>query len=57
MNSHTNARTTFAGRKLLIKRIGVVGLRRARIPMRTIAQVVGRSVATISRVLAALGPV
>jgi transposase InsO family protein len=30
-------------------------LRRARMPMRTIAQVVGRSVATVSRVLAALG--
>src|SRR5262249_6724769 len=30
-------------------------LRRARMPMRTIASVVGRSVATISRVLATLG--
>lgn len=109
MNSHKNARMTFTGRKLLIERIGVMGLmpaaeaagisprtarkwlqrfetegeaglmdrnsrprktrstmndelrarierlRRARMPMRTIAQVVGRSVATISRVLAALG--
>ena len=109
MNSHKNARTTFAGRKLLIERIGSVGLmpaaeaagisprtarkwlwrfeaqgeeglmdrssrpsktrstvddglrtrieqlRRARMPMRTIARVVGRSVATISRVLATLG--
>jgi len=109
MNSHKNARTTFAGRKLLIERIGVMGLmpaaeaagisprtarkwlqrfeaegeaglmdrssrpartrstmdeelharierlRRARMPMRTIAGLVGRSVATISRVLAALG--
>lgn len=26
MNSHKNARTTFAGRKLLIERIRVVGL-------------------------------
>ena len=26
MNSHKNARTTFAGRKLLIERIGVMGL-------------------------------
>ncbi len=26
MNSHKNARTTFAGRKLLIDRIGVMGL-------------------------------
>jgi len=109
MNSHKNARTTFAGRKLLIERIRVVGLmpaaeaagisprtarkwlmrfeefgeaglmdrssrpdrtrttvdgelrarierlRRTRMPMRTIANVVGRSVATISRVLAAAG--
>lgn len=109
MNSHKNARTTFAGRKLLIERIGVMGLmpaaeaagisprtarkwlqrfeefgeaglmdrssrpgrtrtttdnelrvrierlRRGRMPMRTIAGVVGRSVATISRVLAAAG--
>ncbi|NJD05103.1 MAG: IS481 family transposase, partial [Methylococcaceae bacterium] len=109
MNSHKNARTTFAGRKLLVERIRVVGLmpaaeaagisprtarkwlqrfeesgeaglmdrssrpvrtrttvneelrarieglRRGRMPMRTIAQVVGRSVATISRVLAACG--
>lgn len=109
MNSHKNARTTFAGRKLLIERIRVVGLmpaaeaagisprtarkwlqrfedsgeaglmdrssrpvrtrttvneelkarieglRRGRMSMRTIAQVVGRSVATISRVLAACG--
>lgn len=109
MNSHKNARTTFAGRKLLIERIRAVGLmpaasaagisprtarkwlqrfeefgetglmdrssrpdrirttvnselrarierlRRARMPMRTIANVVGRSVATISRVLATAG--
>lgn len=109
MNSHKNARTTFAGRKLLIERIEVMGLmpaaeaagisprtarkwlarfkkqgeaglldrssrpnktrstlddvlrvrieqlRRSRMPMRTIARVVGRSVATISRVLATLG--
>lgn len=109
MNSHKNARTTFAGRKLLIERIETVGLipaasaagislrtarkwraryqaygeaglmdrssrpkktrttldvelrerierlRRARMPMRTIARVVGRSVATVSRVLAVLG--
>lgn len=109
MNSHKNARTTYAGRKLLIERVGVMGLapaaeaagisprtvrkwlgrfeelgetdlmdrssrphktrstvdgelqarieqlRRARMPMRTIARVVGRSVATISRVLARLG--
>jgi hypothetical protein len=26
MNSHKNARTTFAGRKLLIERIAVMGL-------------------------------
>jgi len=109
MNSHKNARTTFAGRKLLIERIGSMGLipaaeaagislrtarkwlnrfealgesglmdrssrpsktrstvddmlrvrieqlRRSRMPMRTIARVVGRSVATISRVLAKVG--
>jgi transposase InsO family protein len=109
MNSHKNARTTLQGRKLLIERIGTLGLmpaaeaagisartarkwlrryqdegeagladrssrpmrtrstvdeelrhrierlRRARMPMRRIAQVVGRSVATVSRVLAALG--
>ena len=109
MNSHKNARTTFAGRKLLIERSRVVGLmpaaeaagislrtarkwlkrfeefgeaglmdrssrpertrttiddelrarierlRRGRMPMRAIAGVVGRSVATISRVLAACG--
>lgn len=109
MNSHKNARTTLQGRKLLIERIGTLGLvpaaaaagisertarkwlrryeadgiagladrssrpaktrstvdeelrqrierlRRSRMPMRRIAQVVGRSVATISRVLAALG--
>lgn len=109
MNSHKNARTTYAGRKLLIERIGVIGLmpaaeaagisvrtarkwlkrfeaqgeaglldrssrpartrstvdaelrarierlRRSRMPMHTIARVVGRSVATISRVLGALG--
>lgn len=108
MNSHKNARTTFEGRKLLIKRIAVMGLvpaasaagisvrtarkwlgrfrqagldglldrssrpyktrstvdsallqrieqlRRARLPMRTIASIVGRSVATVSRVLARL---
>ena len=109
MNSHKNARTTFAGRKLLIERIKAVGLmpaasaagisprtarkwlrrfresgeaglmdrssrpnqtrstiddelrvrieqlRRAHMPMRTIARVAGRSAATISRVLATLG--
>lgn len=109
MNSHKNARLTFEGRKLLIKRIDELGLtpaaaaagvspgtarkwrdrfetqglngllerssrpdktrstvdaqllqrieqlRRARMPMRRIAAVVGRSVATISRVLASLG--
>jgi len=109
MNSHKNARTTFAGRKLLIERIAVMGLtptaeaagvsvrtarkwlmrfeqagsdglldrssrphktrstvdealarrieqlRRARMPMRAIAAIVGRSVATVSRVLARLG--
>ena len=109
MNSHKNARTTFAGRKLLIERIEVVGLmaeaeaaaisprtarkwlrrfkdfgeaglvdrssrpdrtrttlddelrarierlRRAHMPMRAIASIVGRSVATVSRVLAGLG--
>ncbi len=109
MNSHKNARTTFARRKLLIERIRTMGLmpaalaagisprtarkwlgrfresgeaglidrssrphmtrstvddglrvrieqlRRARTPMRTIARVAGRSVATISRVLATLG--
>jgi transposase InsO family protein len=109
MNSHKNARTTYAGRKLLIERINVMGLtpaaeaagvslrtarkwlarfkaegeaglrdrssrprktrstingelsarieqlRRSRMPMRTIARTVGRSVATISRVLATLG--
>ena len=109
MNSHKNARTTYEGRKLLIERITVMGLRRAaqaagvsvrtarkwklrfesggdaglfdsssrphrtrttlnddllaridrlrrdRRPMRVIACVVGRSVATISRVLKRLG--
>jgi transposase InsO family protein len=109
MNSHKNARLTFEGRKLLIKRIAVMGLmpaaeaagistrtarkwrkrfeqegvdglmdrssrpaktrstindelalrieqlRRSRMPIRRIAAVVGRSVATISRVLARLG--
>jgi len=109
MNSHKNARTSFAGRKLLIERIAKVGLmpaaeaagisirtarkwlkrfetegeaglmdrssrpartrssvneqlrtrieqlRRHRTPMRTIARIVGRSVATISRVLGRLG--
>ncbi len=109
MNSHKNARTTFAGRKLLIERIATMGLkpaaesagvsvrtarkwlyrfkqcgqdglldrssrpnttrctvdealckrieqlRRARMPMRAIAVIVGRSVATISRVLGRLG--
>lgn len=109
MNSHKNARTTFAGRKLLIERIDTMGLipaasaagisvrtarkwcqrfqaegeaglmdrssrpsktrtrldsqlrqrieqlRRGRMPMRRIAAIVGRSVATISRVLARLG--
>jgi len=78
MNSHKNARLTFEGRKLLIERIGIMGLiaaaqaagisaRTARKwrsrfqflgldglidqssrPMRRIAQIVGRSVATIS---------
>jgi len=109
MNSHKNARTTFAGRKLLIERIRTQGLipaaeaagisvrtarkwlaryakcgeaglfdrssrpqrtrttldarmrerieqlRRRRMPMRTIARVVGRSVATVSRFLSSLG--
>ena len=109
MNSHKNARTTFAGRKLLIDRIGVIGLmpaasaagislrtarkwlrrfetegeaglrdrssrpdktrstidaelrarierlRRDRMPMRKIAQVVGRSMSSISRLLATVG--
>jgi transposase InsO family protein len=109
MNSHKNARTTYAGRKLLIERIKREGLipaaeaagisvrttrkwlkrfqelgdaglfdrssrphrtrtnvspelctrieqlRRARMPMRAIARVVGRSVATVSRVLESLG--
>ena len=109
MNSHKNARTTYMGRKLLVERIGVVGLmpaaeaagisvrtarkwrrryetlgeaglmdrssrphrtrttidqelqtrieqlRRSRMPMRTIARVVGRSVASVSRVLASMG--
>jgi transposase InsO family protein len=109
MNSHKNARTTYEGRKLLIARIGELGLmpaaaaagislrtarkwqlrfmqeglrglfdrssrpaktrstvdaelserierlRRQRMPMRRIATVVGRSVATISRLLASLG--
>lgn len=109
MNSHQNARTTFAGRKLLIERIKTVGVaaaaeaagvsrrtahkwlrrfeaegeaglvdrrsrpqrprstvdeelrariarvRGSRMPMRRIAEVVGVSVATISRVLARLG--
>lgn len=109
MNSHKNARTTFEGRKLLIARIGDLGLmpaaaaagislrtarkwqsrfmqeglqglldrssrpaktrstldvelcgrierlRRQRMPMRRIAAVVGRSVATVSRLLASLG--
>ena len=109
MNSHKNARLTFEGRKLLIKRIAVMGLmpaaeaagisartarkwrirfqasgeaglmdrssrpqrtrsrldaellgrieqlRRSRMPMRRIAAIVGRSVATISRQLARLG--
>ena len=109
MNSHKNARTTFAGRKLLIDRIGVIGLmpaaeaagislrtarkwlrrfetegeaglrdrssrpdktrstidaelrarierlRRDRMPMRRIAQIVGRSVSSISRLLATVG--
>lgn len=36
-------------------RVRIERLRRARMPMRTITQVVGRSVATVSRVLAALG--
>lgn len=109
MNSHKNARLTFAGRKLLIERIAALGLmpaaeaagisvrtarkwlkrfqtqgdeglydrssrptrtrtgldealcqrieqlRRCRMPMRRIAATVGRSVATISRLLARLG--
>ncbi len=109
MNSHKNARTTYEGRKLLIARIGELGLmpaaaaagisvrtarkwqlrflqegpqglidrssrpartrstidaglrvrierlRRQRMPMRRIAAVVGRSVATVSRFLAPLG--
>jgi len=109
MNSHKNARTTLEGRKLLIARIGELGLaaaaaaagislrtarkwqdryeaegeaglrdrssrpsktrstldddlrermerlRRQRMPMRRIASVVGRSVATVSRVLRKLG--
>jgi hypothetical protein len=29
MNSHKNARTTYEGRKLLIKRVAVIGLSRA----------------------------
>jgi transposase InsO family protein len=109
MNSHKNARTTYEGRKLLITRIGQIGLipaaeaagisartarkwlerykaegeaglwdrrsrphktreswdeqllervanlRRQRMPMQLIARVVGRSLATICRWLAALG--
>jgi transposase len=109
VNSHKNARLTFEGRKLLVKRIAAMGLmpaveaagisartarkwlkrfnehgqqglydrssrparirmsldealcerieqlRRSRMPMRRIAAVVGRSVTTISRVLAGLG--
>lgn len=109
MNSHKNARLTLEGRKLLIKRIAVMGLapaaaaagisvrtarkwrqrferqgaaglhdrnsrpaqtrnsidaalaqrieqlRRSRMPLRSIACVVGRSVATISRFVATLG--
>ena len=109
MNSHKNARTSYAGRKLLIERIAVMGLmpaaaaagisvrtarkwlkrfaqhgeaglmdrssrpartrttvdaelrarierlRRGRMPMHAIARIVGRSVATISRVLGTLG--
>jgi len=109
MNSHKNARTTYEGRKLLIARIGELGLmpaaaaagissrtarkwqlrfmqeglqglmdrssrpaktrstidaelscrierlRRQRMPMHRIANVVGRSVATVSRLLASLG--
>jgi len=109
MNSHKNARTTYEGRKLLIARIGELGLmpaaaaagissrtarkwqsrfvqeglqglldrssrpaktrstvdaelrcrierlRRQRMPMHRISAVVGRSVATISRLLASLG--
>ena len=109
MNSHKNARTTFAGRKLLIERIATMGLkpaaesagisvrtarkwlwrfnqygqdglldrtsrphttrstvdealykrieqlRRARMPMRVIAAIVGRSMSTVSRVLGRLG--
>jgi hypothetical protein len=30
MNGHKNARTTFAGRKLLIERIQTIGMRAAR---------------------------
>ena len=109
MNSHKNARLTFAGRKLLVERIAVMGLmpaaeaagisartarkwlrrfemhgeqglldrssrpsktrtsldealckrieqlRRSRMPMRRIAAVVGRSVATVCRLLSRLG--
>lgn len=109
MNSHKNARLTFEGRKLLIERITLLGLkaaahaatvsvhtarkwqtrfqehgltglldrsyrpiktrstidtvvllrieqlRRNRMPMRRIAATVGRSVATVSRVLASMG--
>lgn len=109
MNSHKNARLTFAGRQLLIERIAVMGLmpaaeaagisertarkwlkrfaeqglsglhdlssrpqttrascdaalclrieqlRRSRMSMRTISRIVGRSVATVSRLLARLG--
>lgn len=71
MNSHKNARTSYAGRKLLIERIAAMGLmpaavdaelrarierlRRGRMPMHAIARIVGRSVATISRVLGTLG--
>jgi transposase InsO family protein len=36
-------------------RVRIEQLRRARMPMRTIARIVGRSVATVSRVLASLG--
>ena len=109
MNSHKNARLTYAGRQLLVERIAVMGLmpaaeaagisectarkwlrrftehglpglhdrssrphntrtscdpalclrieqlRRLRMPMRAIARIVGRSLATVSRLLARLG--
>ncbi len=42
MNSHKNARTTFAGRKLLMERIGTMGLMAA-------VQVAGISVPTVRK--------